>query len=54
VFGYEIAPGMIEAMQIFVGDSESKTLLEQGGTYAVTQDGYRTLSTVPDDQLIEV
>jgi Xaa-Pro aminopeptidase len=53
-FGYEIAPGMIEAMQIFVGDPESKTLLEQGGTYAVTQDGYRTLSTVPDDQLIEI
>jgi Xaa-Pro aminopeptidase len=54
VFGYEIAPGMIEAMQIFVGDTESKTLLEQGGTYAVTQDGYKTLSTVPDNQLIEV
>jgi Xaa-Pro aminopeptidase len=54
VFGYEIAAGMIEAMQIFVGDPETKTLLEQGGTYAVTPDGYRTLSTVPEDQLVVV
>ena len=45
---------MVEAMQIFVGDPDSATLLELGPVYLVTEDGYRQLGSAPEEELVVV
>ena len=51
---YELQAGMVEAMQIFVGDPDSATLLELGPVYLVTEDGYRQLGSAPEAELVVV